>query len=132
MTSSIGRNKKRMLSSSTLSHPLLDFDHSSLNNNNDNMVINNNNNLVRNKPSSRIRFQSQSYFDQDWLHFFLNGQIPASFSLISYFSHYYFNNANYKKERYCAWDSNPGLKDGWRSQNHRAMADAPRLVKVIF
>ena len=56
MTSSVGRNRKR---GSNHSHPLLDLDafHSSNNNNNNNNnVNNNNNNLVKNKPSSRIRY----------------------------------------------------------------------------
>ena len=60
MTSSIGRNRKR---ATNHSHPLLDLDafQSSNNNNNNNNVNNNNNNLVKNKPSSRIRFGWMSY-----------------------------------------------------------------------
>ena len=40
---------------------------------------------------------------------FLNGPIPASFCLFSLFSRYNFNNTNWKKFRWHAWDSNPGL-----------------------
>ena len=38
-----------------------------------------------------------------------NGPIPASFCLFLSFSHYNFNNTNWKKRRWCAWDSNPGM-----------------------
>jgi hypothetical protein len=55
MTSSIGRNKKRLATMSTLNHPLLDLDSTFVCNNN-----NNNNPAVKNKPSSRIRFQLYS------------------------------------------------------------------------
>ena len=55
--------------------------------------------------------------------FFLNGPIPASFCLFSFFSH---SNSNdkykLKKHRWCAWDSNPGRQDGRRRRIHWAMA----------
>ena len=51
-----------------------------------------------------------------------NGPIPASFCLFLSFSRYNFNNSNWKKRRWCAWDSNPGPQDGRRRQNHGAMA----------
>ena len=58
--------------------------------------------------------------------FFLkNGPITATFclfSLFSLFSHYNFNNTNWKKHRWCAWDSNPGLQNGWHIRDHGAMA----------
>ena len=54
--------------------------------------------------------------------FLKNGPISASFCLFSSFSSYNFNNTNWKKHRLYAWDSNPGLKDGRRRQNHRTMA----------
>ena len=41
--------------------------------------------------------------------------ITTSFCLFSSFSHFNFNNANWKKRRLCAWDSNP------RPQNSRHM-----------
>ena len=53
--------------------------------------------------------------------YFLNGSIPASFCLFSFFSHYNFNTI-WKKHRWCAWDSNLGLQDGRHRQNHGAMA----------
>ena len=52
--------------------------------------------------------------------FFKNGPIPATFCLFSFFSCYNFN-TNWKKNRWCAWDSNQGLQDGRRRQNHGAM-----------
>ena len=39
--------------------------------------------------------------------FFKNGPMQASFCLFSSFSHYNFNNTNWKKRRWCAWDLNP-------------------------
>ena len=56
------------------------------------------------------------------LSFLKNGPVPASFCLFSLFSRYNFNNTNWKKLRWCAWDSNPGPQDGWRRRNHGAMA----------
>ena len=50
------------------------------------------------------------------------GQSRPLFCLFSSFSSYNFNNTNWKKHRLYAWDSNPGLKDGRRRQNHRTMA----------
>ena len=52
-----------------------------------------------------------------------NGPIPPSFCLFSSFSHYSFN--NWKKHRWCAWDSNPGPQGGRRRRNHGAMAATP-------
>ena len=43
------------------------------------------------------------------------------FCFFSFFSCYNFN-TNWKKLRWCAWDSNPGPQDGRRRRNHRAMA----------
>ena len=43
------------------------------------------------------------------------------FVYFSFFSGYNFNNTNWKKYRRCAWDSNPGPKDGRHRQNHGAM-----------
>ena len=55
--------------------------------------------------------------------FFLkNGPIPASFCFFPLFSHYNFNNTNWKTRRWCAWDLNPGPQDGRRRWNHGAMA----------
>ena len=41
--------------------------------------------------------------------------------LFSFFPRYNLN-TNWKKRRWCAWDSNPGPQDGKRRQNHGAMA----------
>ena len=54
--------------------------------------------------------------------FFKKWANPVLFCLFSLFSWYNFNNTNWKKHRWCAWDSNPGLQDGRRRRNHRAMA----------
>ena len=54
------------------------------------------------------------------LHCFLNGPIPASFCSFSSFSHHNFNNSNWKKHRWCAWDSNLGPQDGRHRWNHLA------------
>ena len=52
-----------------------------------------------------------------------NGPIPSSFCLFLFFSHYNFNtNTNWKKHRWCAWDSNPRPHDGRHRRNHGAMA----------
>ena len=62
--------------------------------------------------------------------FFKYGPIPASFSLFSSFSHQN-SITNWKKHRWCAWDSNLGPQDGRRRQNHGAMAASPKLW-IIF
>ena len=54
------------------------------------------------------------------LNFYKNWPIPASFCLFSFFSCYNFN-TNWKKCRWCAWDSNLGPQDGRRRWNHWAM-----------
>ena len=55
--------------------------------------------------------------------FFLNGPMPASFLMFIFvFSKWYNSNLNWKKLRWCAWDSNPGRQDGRRRQIHWAMA----------
>ena len=48
------------------------------------------------------------------------GQSRPLFCLFSFFSRYNFN-TNWKKHRWCAWDSNPGPQDGRRRRNHGAM-----------
>jgi hypothetical protein len=59
LTSSVGRNKKRLATTTTFNHPLLDFDTPpliSVNNNNNNNINNNNSTgKIRTQPSSRIR-----------------------------------------------------------------------------
>ena len=62
---------------------------------------------------------------------FLNGPIPASFLFIFVFSHYNFN-TNWKKRRWCAWDSKPGPQDGRRRQNHRAMAATQQMSPLFL
>ena len=47
--------------------------------------------------------------------FFKYGPIPASFSLFSSFSHQN-SITNWKKHRWCAWDSNLGPQDGRHHQ----------------
>ena len=64
--------------------------------------------------------------------FLKNGPIPAPFCLFSSFSHYNFNNTNWKKLLWCAWDLNPQPQDGRHRQNHRAMAAAPYLSLNVF
>ena len=49
------------------------------------------------------------------------GQSWPLFVYFSFFSGYNFNNTNWKKCRWCAWDSNPGPQDGRRRRNHGAM-----------
>ena len=49
------------------------------------------------------------------------GQSRPLFCLFLFFSRYNFN-TNWKKRRWCAWDSNLGPQDGRRRQNHGAMA----------
>ena len=55
---------------------------------------------------------------------FLNGPIPVSFCLFSSFSQHNFNNTNWKKCRWCAWDSSPQPQSGRHRQNHGTMAAA--------
>ena len=57
------------------------------------------------------------------------GQSRPLFCLFLFFSHYNFN-TNWKKRRWCAWDSNLGLQNGRRRQNHRAMA-ATQLHPIL-
>ena len=52
---------------------------------------------------------------------FQKGPMTASFCL--FLSCYIL--LNWWKHRWCAWDSNPGWLDGWRRQNHRALAAPP-------
>ena len=54
-------------------------------------------------------------------------QSRSLFMFIFVFSTRY--NLNWKKRRWCAWDSNPGWQDGRRERIHRAMA-APQLKLV--
>ena len=54
--------------------------------------------------------------------FFLNGPIPAFFLFIFVFTTCYNLNSNFnwKKHRWCAWDSNLGRQDGRRKRIHWA------------
>ena len=56
-----------------------------------------------------------------------SGPIPASFCLFSSFSRYKFNNTNWKKGRWWAWNSNPGPQDLRCTRNHWAMTPASDL-----
>ena len=81
---------------------------------------------------SIYNFAKRAHSRQIWSHLIANcfllgfvlknGPILASFCLFSSFSNYNFNNTNWKKHRWCAWDSNPGPQDGRRRRNHGAMA----------
>ena len=53
------------------------------------------------------------YFVTDASLFFKYGPMQASFCLFSSFSRHK-SIENWKKRRYCAWDSNLGPQDGWR------------------
>ena len=65
--------------------------------------------------------------------FFLkNGPVPASFCLFSFFSCYNFNNTNWKKHWWCAWDSNPGPQDGRCRQSQGAMAATLYLTLFLL
>ena len=66
------------------------------------------------------------YKNTTYLHyFFLNGPIPASFSV--YFRLFNTLQFKLKKCRWCAWESNPGRQDGRRERIHWAMAAPPYL-----
>ena len=74
-------------------------------------------------------FDSNSHFGIDGYteKVFLNGPIPASFSI--YFR--LFNTLQFKlklkKHRWCAWDLNPGRQDGRRKRIHWATAAPQRF-----
>ena len=57
------------------------------------------------------------------------GQSRPLFCLFSFFSSYNFNNTNWKKLWWCAWDLNPGPQAVRRWRNHGAMA-ATHLAHV--
>ena len=61
------------------------------------------------------------------------GLIPASFCLFLFFSNSNnnFNNTNWKKCRWCAWDLNPGPQDGRRRRNHGACLPNVSLNKKV-
>ena len=61
------------------------------------------------------------------------GQSRPLFCLFSFFSCYNFN-TNWKKHRWCAWDSNQGPLNGRHRQNHGAMAATPfsKCLKTCF
>ena len=70
--------------------------------------------------------------------FLKNGPIPASFLFIFVLFTFQFkwqiynlNNINWKKRRWCAWDSNPGPQDGRCRQIHWAMA-APLILYSLI
>ena len=54
------------------------------------------------------------------------GQSRPLFLFIFVFSTSYNLNSNWKKRRWCAWDSNPGWQDGRRERIHWATA-APQI-----
>ena len=57
-------------------------------------------------------------------------QSRPPFRLFSYFCHSNISYTNWKKHRWCAWDSNPWPQEGKRRQNHRAMAVAPLRMSL--
>ena len=63
---------------------------------------------------------------------FLNGPFTASFCLFSSFTHYNFNNTNWKKLRRFAWDLNLWLQDGRHRRNHWAMTATTFFVLQVF
>ena len=79
-------------------------------------------------PKSYILHQIANLQILTWKWFIKNGPIPASFCLFSSFPQYNFNNTNWQKPRWCAWDSNPQPYDGRCRQNHRAMAAARTFI----
>ena len=48
------------------------------------------------------------------------------------FSHHNFNNTNWKKHRWCAWDSNPGSQDGRAQMKPRSYGGHPLLKDVYY
>ena len=63
---------------------------------------------------------------------FKNEPILASLFIFVFFSHYNFNNTNWKKSRWCAWDLKLGPQDGRRRQSHGAMAATPRFWCIVW
>ena len=66
---------------------------------------------------------------------FLNGPNPASFCLFSTFSQHndkYNTKFDYKKHRWCAWESNPGPQDGRHRWIHWAIAVPKRSNSYLF
>ena len=79
------------------------------------------------KNSKLDDFVSSSWANST--NFLKNGPILASFMFIFVLFTFQFkwqiynlNNKNWKKRRWCAWDSNPGRHDGRHRQIHWAMA----------
>ena len=60
------------------------------------------------------------------------GQSRPLFCLFSSFSSYNFNNTNWKKHWWCAWDSNPGPQDGRCRQSQGAMAATLYLTLFLL
>ena len=60
--------------------------------------------------------------------FFKIGQSRPLFLFIFVFSTCYNINSNWKKHRWCAWDSNPGWQDGRRERTHWATL----LAKILL
>ena len=58
------------------------------------------------------------------------GQSWPLFPFIFVFSTCHNSNLNWKKRRWCAWDSNPGRQDGRRKRIHWATA-APQTIIMI-
>ena len=68
----------------------------------------------------RHDFEIRIFIQPRVLCIFKNVPIPASFCLFSSFTHHNFNNTNWKKHRWSAWDLNPRR----RRRYHGAMAAA--------
>ena len=99
-----------------------------------------------------LKFETRDFVqchDLEFATIFLNGPTPASsiclfflkmgqsrplFQFIFVFSIWYNLNSNFnwKKRRWCAWDSNPGRQDGRRKWIHWAMAAPLYLFIFVF
>ena len=84
--------------------------------------------IYRTKKSQKILLSKKltchtlrDNFFRSKYNFFYMGHSRPLFCLFSLFSRNNFN-TNWKKLRWCAWDSNPGPQDGRRRRNHGAMA----------
>ena len=83
---------------------------------------------------SMLYLTSGLFLTQASFNLFLNGPIPASFCLFSSFFDYNINNKNWKKHRWCSWDSKPQPQDGRRRQNGAMVATqaSVNLIRPVY
>ena len=82
---------------------------------------------------SMLYLTSGLFLTQASFNLFLNGPIPASFCLFSSFFDYNINNKNWKKHRWCSWDSKPQPQDGRRRKNGAMVAPKrPSILSDLF